>query len=65
MEVSRLEEAFGNTCKRSGCRLWKRHYMLMYFSGCDPVTVYYRSGSLRRWCCGMNVLLRNALLSVA
>lgn len=62
VEVSRLEEASGDTCKRFGWRLWKRHYMLMYFSGCDPVVAYRRSGSLRRCCCGTRVLLRNALL---
>lgn len=65
VEVSRLEEASGDTCKRSGCRLWKRRCVLMYSSGCDPVVAYRRSGSLRRWCCGMPVLRRNTLLSAA
>lgn len=63
VEVCRLEEASGDTCKRFGCRFWKRRYMLMCFSGCDPAAVCRRSGSLSGGCCGL--LLRNALPGAA
>lgn len=35
------------------------------FLCCDPVVVYHRSSSLRRWCLGVRVLLRTARLSAA
>lgn len=66
VEVGRMEEASGDACRRSGCRLWKRHYVPRCSPGCDPAIVHHRrSGSLRRWCWCTRAFCRNALLDAA